>query len=149
MGYRWLEHTADLRLLAYGRDEAALYQEAGTGLLEAMGAPGKGAGLHRAVTVVAPDRESLMVAWLNELIYLAAVAGGPPAWCEVVAVQQRAEFELTGRVGPASPATGAEVKAATYHGLRVSAPGEEAAAGAVRPAGVPPGNWWAEIIVDV
>jgi len=149
MGYRWLEHTADLRLLAYGEDEPTLYQEAGTGLLEAMGAPGKSPGLHRAVTVGAPDRESLMVAWLNELIYLAAVAGGPPAWCEVVAVQQRAEFELTGRVGPPGPGNGVEVKAATYHRLLVSAPGAEAAAGAGRPDAVPPGNWWAEIILDV
>ena len=143
MGYQWLEHTADLRLLAYGVDEVALYQEAGRGLLAAMGAAGRGRGPCRPVAVSAPDRDGLMVAWLNELIYLAAVMGGPPADCEVIAVQQGTELKLTGRVGPPAPGTGVEIKAATYHGLRVCPPGEQA------PAGVPPGNWWAEIIVDV
>ncbi len=149
MGYRWLEHTADLRLLAYGADEVALYQEAGRALLEAMGAAGEGRRLPRTVTVVAPDRESLMVAWLNELIYLAAVTGGTPAGCRVVAIEHGAELKLTGRVGPPVTATGVEVKAATYHGLRVSPPAEGATADTATPGGVPPGNWWAEIIVDV
>jgi SHS2 domain-containing protein len=149
VGYRWLEHTADLRLLAFGEDEAALYQAAGTGLLEAMGAAGEGRGAGRPVTVVAPDREGLLVAWLNELIYLAAVMGGPPGWCRVAAVEGGAAFQLTGEVGPPAPGMGVEVKAATYHRLRVAAPEEGDADGAGRPEEVPPGNWWAEIIVDV
>lgn len=143
-GYRRLEHTADLRLLVYGSSLEALFEAAGRGLLHLMGKGGS-AGERRPVTMAAADHESLLVAWLNELIYLAATAGGPPAACGITALRRDGGVRLEGWVGAASrwrPGQ-AEVKAATYHGLAVRDPS------AAAPPAVPPGSWWAEVLLDV
>lgn len=143
-GCRRLEHTADLRLLVYAPGLESLFEAAGQGLLDLMGEGGRG-GERRPVTVIATDRESLLVAWLNELIFLAATAGGPPAGCGVTAVRADGDVRLEGWVGPPSRwrQDEAEIKAATYHGLVVRDP----AVGT--PPGVPAGSWWTEVVLDV
>jgi len=146
-GYRLLEHTADIRLLAYGPSFEAMLQAAGRGLLEIMGAHTTSTPRARLRPVVlkARDREGLVVAWLNELVYLAAVEG-PPAGCGVSAVREEdGQHRLDGWVGPSCPDVrpGVEVKAATYHGLRVRTPED-------RPASrIPPGTWWTEVVLDI
>ncbi len=66
-----LEHTADVGIVAYGSDMKQAFANAAKGLfsiiteLDDVEETG-----HRDIALTAPDRESLLVAWLNELIYL-------------------------------------------------------------------------------
>ncbi len=68
--YEELEHTADWALRVTGRDLASLLENAAWGMLELAGAePGDGAGVERLVSLEAMDREALLVAWLEELLF--------------------------------------------------------------------------------
>jgi SHS2 domain-containing protein len=123
--YRQLDHTADLGLLVRAPSAELLFERMAAALFDVMLEdidevdPG---GRSIEVTVEAPDREALLVTWLNELIGIAIRE-------EVVL----SEFEvrdvgidrLSARVGgePLDPARHryeTEIKAATYHYLLVS-----------------------------
>ncbi len=66
-----LEHTADIGIMAYGQDLKETFANAAKGVfsiiadLKRVRAESK-----REVTVEAADIESLLVAWLNELVFL-------------------------------------------------------------------------------
>jgi SHS2 domain-containing protein len=65
-----IEHTADLALRVRGTDLAQLLQHAAQGMLHLTAArtlPGQGKRLR--VDLQAPDREQLLVMWLEELLY--------------------------------------------------------------------------------
>ena len=116
-----LSHTADLGLLVRSESLAGLFGEAAKGLICLL--------LHevqlrpsgwRELEVEAPDRELLLADYLGELLYLASVEGLVTLKVEIV------EFEptrLRARLGvkPARELGGlkTEIKAATYHGLRI------------------------------
>lgn len=71
MKYRELEHTADLAILVFGKDLPQLFANAAYGLFDIMADLSKPlSGAKRLIRLRAPDVESLMVDWLNELIYL-------------------------------------------------------------------------------
>lgn len=121
--YDLLEHTADAGIMAYGADLREAFSNAAYGMFCLM------ADLEqvrektsRHVEVEAGDREGLVVAWLNELLYLFDV--------ERVIFRRFDILELTGTRLEAD-ACGEEadasrhrlksgVKAATYHMLQVS-----------------------------
>lgn len=69
--YELLEHTADLALRVYGRDLRELFANAAFAMfsqladIEHIEAP-----ISRQVAVEGVDYESLLVNWLNELLYL-------------------------------------------------------------------------------
>lgn len=119
--YELLEHTADVGILARGDTCEEAFGAAAEGLAEILGVWFPGEGQEREVRVEAPDVEALLVAWLDELLYLAETAdvvfGG-------FAVDRVGEGEVVARarVGPrvGRELDGQHVKAATYHRLRVS-----------------------------
>ena len=69
--FETLEHTADTGIIAYGKDLKQAFANAARGLfsliteLESVNEV-----LERDIEVTAADRDSLLVAWLNELIYI-------------------------------------------------------------------------------
>ena len=66
-----MEHTADVGIMAYGASIAEAFANAGRGLFSLITDPDDIAETeYRDIEVKAADRESLLVAWLNELIYL-------------------------------------------------------------------------------
>ncbi len=66
-----LEHTADAGIIARGADMKEAFANAARGLFSLITElEDVREVLHREIEVTAPDRESLLVAWLNELIYL-------------------------------------------------------------------------------
>ena len=70
-GFEILEHTADAGVIAHGADMKEAFANAAKGLFSLMIELDDVAEVvHRDIAVAAPDRESLLVAWLNELIYL-------------------------------------------------------------------------------
>ena len=90
----------------------------------------------KATAMEAGDREALLVAWLNELLYLYEAHGFVAADC---AVRVDTEYALSAvvrgeDVNPDRHVPIGHVKAATYHLLRV-APGAR--------------GWEAQVVVDV
>lgn len=117
---RSFDHTADKGIIVQAGSLPELFEGAAVGMFAGMYAlEGVVATLSRDLSMSAADRESLLVAWLQELIF----------WFEVedevyteVAVHEVAETSLTATVrgrklGPEIVQIGAAVKAVTYHGL--------------------------------
>lgn len=136
MSFEILEHTADVGIRGTGATPEEAFASVAEGLASLMGAWFPGEGEERPVRVEAADREALLAAWVDELLYLHeagdAVFGS-------FRVERVGEGELEAVVAVA-PRAGREledvgVKAATFHRLRVA---EE-----------PDGTWEARIYLDV
>jgi SHS2 domain-containing protein len=66
-----IDHTADVGIIAYGTDMKQIFSNAALGLFSLITEPESiGEELQRKLEVVAEHRDSLLVEWLNELIYL-------------------------------------------------------------------------------
>ncbi len=134
-----LSHTAEIGLRIWAPTLAGLYACAATAMLEMVDAQPDmtTAAEERTVAVASPDLESLLVDWLNELLYLQETTGA--YWPEVAVdslVQQEEGVALhaTVRGWRASQPPRLHVKAVTYHQLRVIAAD---------------GGWRAEVFFDI
>ena len=66
-----LEHTADVGIIAYGADMEAAFANAAKAMFSLITELDDVAeAVHRDIELTAADRDSLLVGWLNELIYL-------------------------------------------------------------------------------
>src|SRR4030043_132116 len=71
MGYEILDHAGDIGIRVWADDLKGLFQEAARALFDIITDRKKGvARLKREVAVQGSGKEELMVAWLNELLYL-------------------------------------------------------------------------------
>lgn len=114
-----LEHTGEVVLRIRARDWGDFLAEAGRALgkLELGSADGRPTGSWKRLEVTAPDREALLVEWLNELLFHAESERWIPTEFEVVtASPTQAVFRARGVEVEETPGF---VKAATYHGLAV------------------------------
>jgi len=65
------DHTADVGIIAYGADIKQLFSNAALALFSLITEVGSiNEKLRRHVEIVSEDKDSLLVEWLNELIYL-------------------------------------------------------------------------------
>jgi SHS2 domain-containing protein len=132
-----LEHTADIGVRARGPSLAALFENAAAGLLEVAYDPqAVGARDSRPLAAEAADRESLLLNWLQEVLWLVDGEGWLPRRVEV---HQISETRVTGTAhgeprDPARHAMRVIVKAVTYHLLSIR---EER------------GTWVAEVYLDI
>lgn len=119
--HRFLDHIGEVRLSVRAGSFAELVAEAGRALagLQLGDAPRAAAGPWREVALEAPDREALLVEWLNELIYRAEVEREVATEFEVTDAGDRT-LRARFRAVPV-PEPPALVKAATLHGARVTA----------------------------
>lgn len=133
-----IEHTADIGIRAFGSTEAEAFENAATGMFSLIAAHDDDVRSVQEfpVEVTAEDRETLLVEWLNELLYifesnrvllsrfqvqeLGETHLVAKAWGEPVD-EQRHEFKD-------------DIKAATYHMLKVEKT---------------PEGWEADVIFDV
>lgn len=136
--YRFLDHTADIALEVTGETLEGVFAQAGVGLFALVfDGPVSPAG-EVGVAVSSVDREGLLVAWLNQLLFLHDTEGWVFTRFEVTLREipaagrpgpgdrsEPAGICLEGRAWGGKPEPGAgrfrEVKAATYHGLSISA----------------------------
>ena len=66
-----LNHTADVGIIAYGADINEAFANAAKGLFNLITELDNVEEItHRDIELTAPDQETLLVGWLNELIYL-------------------------------------------------------------------------------
>ena len=68
--YEEIDHTADWALRVTGADLASLLRNAALGMLQLAGAePAESPQVERTLTLTSHDRESLLVDWLEELLF--------------------------------------------------------------------------------
>jgi len=69
--FELIDHTADVGIIAYGANDKELFSNAALALFSLITNPESvDEKLHLDLQVSSEDRDSLLVEWLNELIYL-------------------------------------------------------------------------------
>ena len=117
-----IDHTADVGIAAYGSDMAEAYANAARGMFSLMvDLDSVGDTLRRGVAVRADNREDLLVAWLNELIYLHEVENVLFSRFEVSELDDRKLVAICfgERIDKERHKMKVGVKAATYHKVRI------------------------------
>ena len=117
--HRFVDHTSEIGLQVRAASFGELLAEAARGLASLMlrEVPAEAAGEAREIEVSAHDRESLLVDWLNEILYVAETGLWIPLEIEVLeASDTRLRARARGVDVEISPSM---VKAATFHGLEV------------------------------
>jgi SHS2 domain-containing protein len=137
--YEFFEHTADLGLRASGRDLPDLFANAALGLMAAVVDPAtvRPGGIRDRIRAEGPDRETLLVNWLNQVLFLFSVQRMVFCRFQVrsfsdTAIEAEGEGEL---LDPLRHGVLREVKAVTLHDLGVER--------------APDGTWRAKAILDV
>jgi len=117
-----LNHTADIGIIAYGSSMKEAFANAATGMFSLITELDEIREIeYRDIEVSAPDMESLLVAWLNELIYLFDVDN---FLLKRFDISRLTETELKARAYGEKVDTSRHnlklgIKAATYHMLKV------------------------------
>jgi SHS2 domain-containing protein len=119
--YEQIDHTADMAARVYGGTVRELFENAAYAMFDMMGGP---EGLIPEetceVSVEGVDRESLLVAWLNELGYRAQTSGTFFFRFEVLVMNEKAVKGVAyGQKVRGKEHLRAEIKAATYHELEI------------------------------
>jgi SHS2 domain-containing protein len=118
-----IDHTADIGIVAHGADIKQVFANAALGLFNLMAdLEDFKEDFQRAIELSAEDVEVLLVEWLNELIYIFDV--------EHIIFKRFEIEELTStqirascfgqKIKPEQHKLKREIKAATYHMLRIS-----------------------------
>jgi SHS2 domain-containing protein len=117
--HRFVDHTSEIGLQVRAASFPELLAEAGRGLARLLlrDRPAEAAGEAREIEVSSHDRESLLVDWLNELIFEAEVRLWVPLEFEVMEASDT-HFRVRAR-GAEVEVPPSIVKAATFHGLQV------------------------------
>jgi SHS2 domain-containing protein len=117
-----IDHTADVGIIAYGADMKQAFANAAKGLFSLITDLDKVKEvLHRDAELTATDEESLLVEWLNELIYQFDTEGLIFKRFDIVELDNtRLKARGYGeKVDKARHRLKTGVKAATYHMLKV------------------------------
>jgi len=136
-GFEFFGVTADKGIRAWGADRKSVFRQAALGLWSLMVDPMTVECRSMVPVVVeAGDQEALLVAWLNELLYLYEAKDFIGGDCAAQSLTDtRLVAELRGeRVEKRRHVTLGHVKAVTYHRLRI---------------GPTTTGWEAQVVVDV
>lgn len=138
VGVRFLDHTADAAIEVRARSLEMCFARAAAGMFAVfVAAAGIGAAIEPVeVEVTAPDRGELLVAWLEELLYLSEVKG---IAFQVFKVTRVSRHRVAGSAQgatfrPDDAAEGPAVKGVSRHGLQLRRSGS---------------SWQARVIFDV
>lgn len=136
--FEFFEHTADIGAHIYGGTPAELFENAARAMYEALGQLQKsGASIEKPVELEAATREDLLHDWLAELLY--EVEANHVLYDDFTFSHldsQKLKASLRGgTIDFTGSQTNEEIKAVTYHQLRVES--------------LPDGTWRATVIFDV
>jgi SHS2 domain-containing protein len=120
-GYEWIDHTADLGVRAWSPTLEGVFEIAGQALAGILYEGGAGASAACGMRIEAADRQSLLVEWLSELLFLMTAGGWVLSRFKVRMIGGGGlQAEVAGeRFDPARHRLRTEVKAPTFHGLRL------------------------------
>ncbi len=121
--YEQLEHTADLCLRIYGRDLRELFAHAAEAMFAQLAtAEPEWPAEEEQVRVEGVDYESLLVNWLNELLYLHETQGR--VYCQFD-IHNLLPTSLQATIyGQTGTSIHSIIKAATYHDLIIRETGQ-------------------------
>ncbi len=128
MAFRFVEHTADIALALEGVDGAELFRDAALGLtaiyVDVSACVVEALEVH-SLELESEDAESLLIDFLNELIFRFDTDGflcAAAAICRIeLGSPARLEVRLEGETfDPSRHFSLTEVKAATFHDVRIS-----------------------------
>jgi SHS2 domain-containing protein len=128
--YEWRDHTAEIELVVHADDPEGVFREAADAFGRYVELDSDGEPATRTVELSAQDRATLLVALLEELIYLAETEGFVPDDSAVDLSGNDLHMKLRGRTTNIQPI----VKAATYHNLEFDQIS---------------GTWQARVVLDV
>jgi len=117
-----IDHTADVGIIAYGADMKQAFANAGRALFSLITElDGVEEVIHRDAELTATDEESLLVEWLNELIYQFDTEGVIFKRFDIIQLDNtRLKARGYGeKVDKSRHKLKIGVKAATYHMLKV------------------------------
>lgn len=116
--YTILKHTADLKIKIRGKTLAELFTNALSAMFLSVGPEIKTERpTSRKIKINSPDKESLLVDFLNEALYLSDVHN--EAYLKAI-FHKFTKRELTGKIiGRAIAGFDIEIKAVTHHGLKI------------------------------
>jgi SHS2 domain-containing protein len=118
--YEILEHTADIGIRAHGDSLEECFEQAAEGLIAIIGIARHGRGERVMIELSSHDLPGLLVDWLSEVLYLHDARDAVVVAVEVHSVSAA---DLKGAVTLApradDPIEGIQVKAITYHQLKV------------------------------
>lgn len=119
MGYQEIEHTADHALKVYGKNLKELFISAAEGMRSLMIADISSASgeITKAVKLKAIDTESLLVEWLSELAYWAEAEMLVFSTFNIHTISAN-DIDAS-VVGEIAPALDRQIKAVTYHNLKI------------------------------
>jgi len=131
MRLRMLDHTADVGFEVEAGSLPALFEGAAKGLLQVMfeGPLEAEPGDEHRLRLEAEGLETLLVRWLDELVYLAQTRGEVPLETKVSLDRTPAGWRLEASLATApfdrvADRFAGEVKATTYHGLEIKQTGD-------------------------
>ncbi len=117
-----INHTADVGLVAYGADMSEVFANAAKGLFSLITElDDVREVVRREIELTAPDQESLLVGWLNELIFLFDTEYLLFKRFDIIRISQT-ELKAVGygeKVDSSRHEIKIGVKAATYHMLQI------------------------------
>jgi SHS2 domain-containing protein len=116
-GFREIEHTADWELQAWGPDLITLFEQAARGMYVLCGAHWlAGVTQRRAIEIYAEDNENLLVSFLSELLY---IYDQEAIGFNHFNIRISDGLLIANLVGMKASPFEKEIKAVTYHNLRV------------------------------
>ena len=117
-----INHTADVGLVAYGADVSEVFANAAKGLFSLITELDDVREIvRREIELTAPDQESLLVGWLNELIFMFDTEYLLFKRFDIIRISQT-ELKAAGygeKVDSSRHEIKIGVKAATYHMLQI------------------------------
>jgi SHS2 domain-containing protein len=128
-----IDHTADRAFRVSARSRESLFAEAAEALYRVGGLETEPVSNHfREILLQADDLESLLIQWLNELVFL---LDRERVAMREIRIVRLTDTELLASSHPADVrSVGKYIKAATYSGLRITEQG---------------GVWHATVVLDV
>ncbi len=135
--FRQLFHTTDLALQIFGHSLEEIYENAGEALTATLTDRRYLRRKEtREITLKAPDREALLVEWLNRLLYLFDVEGflGREFRVRELSPEKMVVSARGDIYDSARHPGGTAIKAATYHRLEITDQN---------------GGWQAKVILDL
>ncbi len=135
-----IDHTADIGLIAYGKNKEQVFINAAKGMFEIIAGENKNLkeNFYDKIKLEADNLEGLLFAWLNELLYIGEtrlVILNKFQIKELSDFQIKAEVEGM-KINPPSVRMKREIKAVTYHRLEIKKDKES-------------GLWRAQVIFDI
>ena len=136
--YETLEHPADIKIRAFGRDLAEVFVNAALGMMEFLygknicGDSPKMRNIStEVIKIKSRDLESLLVDWLSEILYLSDANNS--AYVEFK-INKISETEIEAEVGSCPVKAIEDIKAVTYNELKIEKRDD---------------GWVAEVVLDI